>query len=313
MLGPESWSGPIGKIIVTNVWEMPLIVFESFPNPELLQAIEAMPREVLATLKHDYIYLIEIGRGLITGKLEARWADMQAGACSNVCWTNPQSRAGRMWMSTPNPTSEHRRLMNHLVYVYIPTLIEIKMKNILPEGPKHFLALVIRVEKYSTEEEKEHLRPILQFNGYQAHPECVLVAMVASGDREEREKGVEQILRMRKLKKQKPRGRKKIRKFKVPQLNFEATKLEYLTPLADNKLEPPLTMGLSDAEIEILKDTPFISSLPCSTTEVERAVQTMTNSAQKSSDTVQRDGYSFSLIAARKRNKVTNKKVWNLT
>ena len=93
-----------------------------------------MNQKVLDSLKHDYIYMIEIGRGLITGKLKARWADIKAGNCSNLCWTNPQSRAGRLWMSTHNPSAEQRLLMNHLVYVYIPTLIEIKMGNLLTLG-----------------------------------------------------------------------------------------------------------------------------------------------------------------------------------
>ena len=96
--------------------------------------------------------------------------------------------------------------------------------------------MVMRVKKHSSEEELSHLRPILQFNSYQAHPECVLVAMVASEKKQERQDGVTEILRIRKLKKQKPRGRKKIRNFKVPELNIKATKLEQLTNLAENKL-----------------------------------------------------------------------------
>lgn len=218
--GPESWTGPIGQEIVTPVWERPLVQdFEAFPNPELLLMIENMSPEVLRSLKHDYIYMIEMGRGLMTGHLAPRWAEMQAGTCSNVRWTNPQSRTARLWMSTASPTSQHRRLCFFLVYVYIPTLIESKMRNTLPQGPVHFLSLVRRVELHCTEEEKEFLQPILQFNSYQAHPECVLLAMLASEKVAEREKGVKEILRLRSLKKKKPRGRKKVRKWKVSQIS----------------------------------------------------------------------------------------------
>ena len=221
ILGPESWSGKIGKVIVTEVWKLPVIEFEAFPNPDLLQLVESMPTEVLKKLKHDYIYLLEMGRGLMTGHLSDKWAKMQAGTCSTVRWTNPQSRTARLYMSTPNPSFHLRRLCHLLVYVYIPTLVDIKMKNTLPQGPHHFLKLVKMVEMHCLQEEKVSLHPILQFNAYQAHPECVLIGMVASKDVDERKRGVKDILRIRKLKKYKPRGKKKIRKFKVvDRLNY---------------------------------------------------------------------------------------------
>jgi hypothetical protein len=38
-------------------------------------------------------------------------------------------------------------------------------------------------------------------------------------------------------------------------------------------LEPPLTSKLTEDELKIFLVTPFQSSMPCATTEVERAVQ----------------------------------------
>ena len=82
-------------------------------------------------------------------------------------------------------------------------------------GAKHFLQMVMMVDKYCLEEEKDLLEPILQFNGYQAHPECVILSMLSSAETEERKRGVDLIMKIRKKKEAKPRGRKKIRKFKV--------------------------------------------------------------------------------------------------
>ena len=95
------------------------------------------------------------------------------------------------------------------------SFIKVRLRNKIVEGPKHLLLYVQLVEKYCLEEEKAVVQPILQYNGYQAHPECVILSMVGSQDREERRKGVEEILRIRKLKIYKIRGAKKIRKFKV--------------------------------------------------------------------------------------------------
>ena len=194
---------------------LPVVEFEIFLNPELLQLIESMPEKVLSTLNHDFVYLLEMGRGLITGVLVPRWAQMQAGTCSTVRWTNPQSRTARLYMSTEDPSFKMRRLCSFLVYAYLPTVIQVKIKNKLPYGPHHFLKLVKSVEETCLPEEKEVLQPILQFNGYQAHPECVILGMVASEDPAERRRGVEEILRIRKLKVYKVRGKKNIRKFKV--------------------------------------------------------------------------------------------------
>ena len=61
--------------------------------------------------------------------------------------------------------------------------------------------------------------------------------------------------------------------FQVPPINFTSTKLEELTDLSKNVLEPPLTSKLTEDELKIFLVTPFQSSMPCATTEVERAVQ----------------------------------------
>ena len=74
---------------MTEVWKLPVVNYEAFPNPPLLALIESMPKEVLSQLKHDYIYLLEMGSGLKIGNLDGRLEEMQAGTCSTVWWTNP--------------------------------------------------------------------------------------------------------------------------------------------------------------------------------------------------------------------------------
>ena len=310
--GPESWSGEIGQVIVTDVWNLPVVNYEAFPNPTLLNLLESMAKEVLSQLKHDYIYLLEMGRALMTGSLSKRWADMKAGTCSTVRWTNPQSRTARLYMSTSVPSFQLKRMCGFLVYGYIPTLVSVKMQNTMPRGPHHFLQMVMAVEDYCLEEEKDLLRPILQFNGYQAHPECALLGMLASDQVEERKSGVELILNTRKKKIAKPRGRKKIRKFKTPPINFQTRNLEELVDLSINKLEPPLTAQLTEEEVRAFIETPFSSTMPCSTTEVERGVQAVTQSALVSGDLLIRDGFSFNKIDARSRNSLKDKKFWRL-
>ena len=59
----------------------------------------------------------------------------------------------------------------------------------------------------------------------------------------------------------------------VPSINFASVKLEELTDLGKNELEPPLTSKLTEDQLNNFLMEPFMSSMPCSTTEVERVVQ----------------------------------------
>ena len=46
--------------------------------------------------------------------------------------------------------------------------------------------------------------------------------------------------------------------------------LKTLTDFSVNRLEPPLTTKLTDDEVKAFIDSPFISTLPCSTNDVKR-------------------------------------------
>ena len=46
--------------------------------------------------------------------------------------------------------------------------------------------------------------------------------------------------------------------------------LKTLTDFSVNRLEPPLTTKLTDNEVKAFIDSPFISTLPCSTNDVKR-------------------------------------------
>jgi hypothetical protein len=129
--------------------------------------------------------------------------------------------------STASP-SEAQRRMTFIIYVYVPTFLEIRQRNLLLEGPWHLLSIITRIRSFCTVEEVDMLTPHIQFNGYFGQHEVVLASMLASSHREERELALNIIKKLRD--KEKKIG-KKIRKVKNPQLNLSATRLSEIVDI----------------------------------------------------------------------------------
>ena len=183
-------------------------------------------------------------RGVESGTWEERWAKQKAGVMTNARWHNTESRLLRVYMSTDTPTFAQRRLASFVVLIYVPTLLEIVQRNLVLEGPRHLLSLVMRIKLYCTEEEVKLLEPHLNFNGYFGQHEVVLVSLLASQVKEERSEALEIVKRLRK--KEKRSKRKTVRKVQNPKLNLEATKLSELVDLSQASSSPPLLFNLND-------------------------------------------------------------------
>ena len=247
-----------------------------------------------------------MARGVESGTLEERWAKQKAGVMTNARWHNTESRLLRVYVSTDTPTFAQRRLASFVVLVYVPTLLEIVQRNLVLEGPRHLLSLVMRIKLYCTEEEVKLLEPHLNFNGYFGQHEVVLVSLLASQVKEERSEALEIVKRLRK--KEKRSKRKTVRKVQNPKLNLEATKLSELVDLSQASSSPPLLFNLNDDQLELLKDEPLSVDLPCSTTAVERGVKENTAVATMVSGAWQQDMVSWNRVSARERNALRFKK-----
>ena len=70
-----------------------------------------------------------------------------------------------------------------MVLVYVPTLLDIVQRNLVLEGPRHLLSLVMRIKLYCTEGEVKLLEPHLNFNGYFGQHEVVLGSLLANRTR----------------------------------------------------------------------------------------------------------------------------------
>ena len=153
-----------------------------------------------------------------------------------------QTRLMRMYLSTPYPSFEFSRIINYLVYVFVPCKLAAKKYGLCELGPRHLLSEIKLVKKYCSEEEQNIINRIIQINGYFGHLENVLVSWLCSEKCEDRQLAFDKIIRIRTdLDPKWPKKCNGIRPFKVPQLNFSAQSIEKLSDQSAAKIEPPVT------------------------------------------------------------------------
>ena len=225
---------------------------------------------------HDTRYLLEMARAVESGQLEECWANSRAGVMTNARWQNTQSRVLRVYMSTVSPTEAQRRMTSFIIYVYVPTFLEVRQRNLLLEGPRHLLSMITRVKDTCTQDEVDVLTPHIQFNGYCGQYEVVLASLLASKDKVERKLALDIIKPLRV--KEKRLKRKTVRKVKTPQLNLEATTLSQMVDIHNAPFSPPILFHYTDEELEQFLLEPYSEpGLPCTTTAVERGVKMTTH------------------------------------
>ena len=119
------------------------------------------------------------------------------------------------------------------------------------------------------------IESVIERNTYRAHPEAVLLAMMADEDADVCCRAVCVIQQCR----QNPQHG--VRPFVFPSINFAA---DNYTALMNWETElftdPPLTMGLSDQELHSIRDAPLaLNAYPMHTTGVKRTVKGVKESA----------------------------------
>lgn len=132
-----------------------------------------------------------------------------------------------------------------------------------------------------------HIRPVMQRNSYWAHPEAVLQTMVADEDPAVRGRAVRTIQQCRQ---QPPQ---EVRPYVLPMANFSAGHYtELLNWDTELITEPPLTMGLSNDELQCILGAPLeVEAYPVHTVAVERTVKVVTAAARAVIGERQRHGW----------------------
>ncbi|KAK3926428.1 Inner tegument protein [Frankliniella fusca] len=212
-------------------------------------------------------------------------------------WVTTASRVLRVYAAYSRPPAVLSHLAQFIVKVYALCWFTIKKKPQATQGPHH-LHLMIAASRFLPKKWRDVVHESISINGFFAHPENLLLAMVTDARKDVRELAVERIVEAR----QRSPGRR-IRSFVVPRINFDAQEYSQLvfwdrvtvTP-------PPLLSAHSDDDLRAAAAAgPLeVPPLPCHTQAVERYVREVTLAAEKVVGEERRDGLIRTKILVRK-------------
>lgn len=279
--GPNSAGGPIGREITgpsEKLLKRPVISFQAVPGK-----VGLLPHDVEKDLSHEQRYFYQLCRTIQEGVLFVQGLEKrEPGLLDNARWLTKANRILRLYISTPEPSRQLKRLVRAIVQFYGPSWFCFKSHWKVKDAARNFYYMISLLHDLPVEDRNILRRAIIR-NGFMAHPENILLSAITSNEEAERRFGVHTILAAR----AKDRCRTEVRMFEPPKtLNFEATGYLQLvsreTWQALDFSSPPLLKEFSDDEIRSAYEKPLkILDVAAHTQAVERGVKLMTEAAHK--------------------------------
>lgn len=295
--GPSSFAGQLGKSLLTCD-NRPIVVFEAIDS--------YIPNIDVTELSVDQKYLKRACEAVISGYCPADLAAMLPGPVNHARWLTTACRILREYMSCKSPSEALQTLAKFVVCVYAPMWFQIKGHHRIVDAPNNLFSMIQRM-RYLPEEIKAELNANIQRNGFWAHPECLITAMLANETVEIRKRAAFLIIEARQ--KQLTSKRNRIRKFSPPVINFEATNFAELIFWEQSKLtEPPVTKNLTDEDLKKISEGDIkplevlqeYFNLPCHSQAVERCVKEVTAASYAVYGESSRDGFIRTRLLDRK-------------
>ena len=276
--GPESFKGPIGKDLSGDIHLDPVSTFEKIESN-----LPDLPEPVLADMSRDFVLLYRYSRAVSEGSVSDDLASQKPGPLNHARWGTLALRVLIHYTRSTNPPDQLVEMVKFIVQVYSVTLFNTSYKSKFTSGAP-LLFEMMNLIKTQSEEVQQIAKPVVQNNAYFAHPENVLAAMLADEDEEVRRDAVNKILALRKMKNEPKKSKmiRGIRVFKVPKLNWDASKyIEIFDWTTTNITEPPVTKSFSEDDLLTAFEAPLLfPDYSLHTQAVERAVKLVSEASK---------------------------------
>ena len=262
-------------------------------------------------LSTDQRYLLKMYNAVKEGVLDESLSSSDPGNLSHARWLTSANRFLRLYVATPNPSENLTKIINYIMKCYVPTWFSIKAEESIFKGSKHLFGLIQRCQNVDSET-KEIVRPVIQRNSFFAHSECVLLSMLNDLDCNLRKLA---CARIRKARNSITNNSMDRRVYELPVVNFDATSyIDMISWRKDDKndangtlladyTDPPILSGYSMDEIDDMADKRNIPeelySLPCHNQKVERAIKLVSETSNKATDKMEREGIIRNVLASR--------------
>lgn len=245
-------------------------------------------------LSTDQKYLLEICQSIELGNVSASLASKNPGKLSHARWLTTANRILRLYVASETPSESLGILVNYIMKVYAPFWFRVKLKSSCVEGSRHLFSL-IEACKLLPEKVKKIVYPVIQRNGFYAHPENILLSLLTDQEKKYKELAVRRILKARTV------TTTVIREFNIPTINFEAKHYSELIFWDEvNVTEPPITANIEMSLTKISDvNFPDFPHFPCNTQAVERCVRLVTEASLAVCGQENRDGFIQARIKSR--------------
>ena len=293
----DKFCGPIGdKLYMVNELERK----SSFTPIPGLATLPVIPQEVVSHMSNDANMFYQLGVAIRTGNLSKELGNRKCGTLVHSRWLTTGTALLLLYCSHHGLDEEEeeklRLLATFTLQHYHHMFWEIKVKHSIVEAPRHILTTLDLLRKQD-QLVREVVTPYIRSGAWFAHSEAVILTLVSSSDKKEREFGVEKILEKRG---ENEYGDLTVRPRRTPIIDLQATSLTTLISWKTNVHEPVFTAKLSRVEVKALIDTPFTPPYyPSHTQSTERAVRQVTEAAASVAGYEARHGFVLARQASR--------------
>jgi len=300
--GPKGFSGIIGRPLMTCDL-LPVVKSE----PIILENCPILDVEVST----DQQYLYEMCHAISDGTRSPDLAAGRPGPVVHSRWLTTANRILRLYVSSKGPSDNLKILVTFIMKVYCPVWFHVKTEPSCAEGSKH-LWRMIKFSRYLAPDLRVIVDKVIHRNGYYGHSENILLCMLSDERPHIRELAFRRIMAARK--ETESNATTTVRRFRVPEMNFEA---DDYTELVDwqsiDRSSPPVMKDLSDSEIITFvknkaTDKVDYPRFPCHTQGTERCIKLVTQASAAVCGEERRDGFIHARLHSRKIMKTFNHK-----
>ena len=285
--GPDSFNGPIGKACKGELHLLDTVEFEKIET-----SLDDLEDIVWKDLSCDQQLLYRWTKAIAAGLAPADLSCRVAGPINHSRWLTLAIRLMQLYTVTPSPSVGLQRVVRYIVQVYVPGWFQIKSHSKFTSGPLNLFYQMCLTRSQPLETQSV-VKKVLQRNAYFAEPGVLLTSMLESEQKEVRTKAIIII----KVARAKPP--RKIRKFKIPPLNWDADNWWNIIDWGQVEVfEPALLSEMSNDLLDQAVESPIIFPyFPCHSQSVERAVKLVTEAAHKVCGADRRHNHIVSVLA----------------
>lgn len=296
--GPRCYTGPIGKQLA-KCDEVPVVAtFKNIQFDVDIQDVANFAR----SLNSDQSYLYDMCLAISIGYCSDDLVKRPPGKLNHSRWLTLANRILRLYVASQKPSKNLQTLAEFIIKVYAPMVFQIKNKPSCTMGSRHLADLIIS-SRYLPEHLLAVINPVIERNGFYAHPENILLAMLDDDRKHIRELGWKRILGA-------AQTNEPVRKFVIPAIAFDCTEYVEMISWTDETVTLPPLLSLDEinmANIDLLAATKISDSnlqlnfrkMPCHSQAVERCVRLVTEASKAVCGIERRNGWIVNTLRSR--------------